>query len=67
MGRIKPTYLKRIAEKLMREYGDEFTTDFEGNKGKVQELSNVKSKSMRNKIAGCITRIVKKKGSPDSV
>lgn len=60
MGRIKQTYLKRIAEKLMKEYKEEFTTDFEENKKKVQELSDVESKPIRNKIAGYITRAVKK-------
>lgn len=60
MGRIKQTYLKRIAEKLMKEYEDEFSTDFEENKKKVQELSDVESKPIRNKIAGYITRAVKK-------
>ena len=60
MGRIKQTYLKRVADRLMKEYADEFTADFEENKKKVQELSNVESKSIRNKIAGYITRVMKK-------
>ncbi len=60
MGRIKQTYLKRIAEKLMKEYAEEFSLDFEENKKKVQELSDVNSKPIRNKIAGYITRAVKK-------
>ncbi|MBN2014124.1 MAG: 30S ribosomal protein S17e [Candidatus Altiarchaeota archaeon] len=60
MGRIKQTYLKRVAEKLMKEYREEFSINFEGNKKRVQELTDVKSKPMRNKIAGCITRAVKK-------
>ncbi|HEX55460.1 MAG: 30S ribosomal protein S17e [Candidatus Altiarchaeales archaeon] len=62
MGRIKQAFLKRIADKLLEEYGDEFTTDFETNKRKVQEFSNVESKTMRNKIAGYITRVKKKEG-----
>jgi len=45
---------------LMKEYADEFTADFEENKKKVQELSNVESKPIRNKIAGYITRVMKK-------
>jgi ribosomal protein S17E len=61
MGRIKQTYLKRVAQKLVREYGDEFKTDFDGNKKKVQEHTNIKSIVNRNKIAGCICRIVKAK------
>ncbi len=60
MGSIKHTYLKRIGEKLMVEYKDDFTTDFDENKKKVQELCDVTSKPIRNKIAGYITRAVKK-------
>lgn len=59
MGRIKQTYLKRVAKKLMKDYEDEFSTEFDANKKKVQELTDVQSKSMRNKIAGYITRTVK--------
>ncbi len=64
MGRIKQTYLKRIAEKLIKEYGGEFDREFEVNKKKVQELSTIGSKSMRNKIAGYITRVMRKKIIP---
>jgi len=60
MGRIKQVFLKRIAHKLLEEYGDEFGTDFETNKKKVQEFSNVESKTIRNKVAGYITRVKKK-------
>ncbi|MEM2918295.1 MAG: 30S ribosomal protein S17e [Candidatus Altiarchaeota archaeon] len=60
MGRIKQTFLKRTAKELMERYNDEFGTDFDNNKKKVQELSNIESKSIRNKIAGYITRIKKR-------
>ena len=52
MGRIKQTYLKRVAKNLLAVYPDAFTPDFENNKKKVQELTTVQSKSIRNKIAG---------------
>ena len=61
MGRIKQTYLKRIADGLMKEYGGEFSVDFNNNKEKVQEFSDVKSNVIRNKIAGYITRVMKQK------
>lgn len=61
LGRIKQTYLKRIAKKLIKEYKDDFGTEFEVNKKKVQELSTVESKPIRNKIAGYITRVMEKK------
>jgi len=61
MGRIKQTYLKRVAKNLMASYPDAFTTDFENNKKKVQELTTVRSKSIRNKIAGYLCRFMRQK------
>ncbi|HDN83064.1 MAG TPA: 30S ribosomal protein S17e [Candidatus Altiarchaeales archaeon] len=68
MGRIKPMFVKRVAENLLKNYRDEFTDDFNVNKIKVQELSDVKSKTIRNKIAGYITRMIKRESklSPPS-
>jgi small subunit ribosomal protein S17e len=66
MGRIKQTYLKRVAEKLMKEYSDVFTADFQHNKTMVQEHTDITSKSIRNKIAGYVTRAVKKKTASES-
>ena len=41
----------------MKEYPDQFKhDDFQHNKEKVEELVEVSSKLMRNKIAGYITR-----------
>ena len=66
MGRIKQTYLKRIANELLETYKGEFGKDFQKNKEKVQELSTVESKSIRNKIAGYITKVVKKEATEAS-
>lgn len=59
MGRIKTTLIKRIALKLMKEYGESFKTNFEENKKLVQELTDVEFIKMRNIIAGYITRLKK--------
>jgi small subunit ribosomal protein S17e len=60
MGRIKQTYLKRVAEKLLKEYPGEFkSTDFEVNKRKVSQHTDITSKSIRNKIAGYMTKKIK--------
>jgi len=61
MGSIKQIYLKRVAEKLVKEYGDDLNADFEANKKRVSEYADIKSKSCRNKIAGCVTCMVKAK------
>ncbi len=60
MGRIKQTYLKRIANELLEKYRGEFGKDFQKNKEKVHELSTVESKAIRNKIAGYITKVMKR-------
>ncbi len=61
MGNIKQTFIKRTARELFDRYPDKFTRDFEHNKKMVQELTNVTSKTIRNRIAGYITRLVRMK------
>ncbi len=60
MGNIRPTYIKRVAVELVQTYADQFTGDFEHNKKKVAELTDVTSNTMRNRIAGYVTRYRKK-------
>jgi small subunit ribosomal protein S17e len=59
MGRIKQTFLKRVAEKAMKEYPGNFSAEFQDNKRKIGAYTDVVSKSCRNKIAGYITKKVK--------
>jgi len=61
MGNIKQTFIKRAARELFDRYPDKFTRDFEHNKKMVAELTNVTSKTIRNRIAGYITRLVRMK------
>jgi len=56
MGNIRPTYIKRVAVELVRQFPDEFTADFDHNKAKVSELTDVSTSMMRNRIAGYVTR-----------
>jgi small subunit ribosomal protein S17e len=56
MGRIRPTYIKRVAIELVEKYPRLFTDDFEVNKHLVDKLTNVQSITMRNRIAGYATR-----------
>ena len=56
MGRIRPTYIKRVAIELVEKYPKLFTDDFEANKQLVDKLTNVQSITMRNRIAGYATR-----------
>ncbi|MBE6525363.1 MAG: 30S ribosomal protein S17e [Candidatus Methanomethylophilaceae archaeon] len=56
MGRIRPTYIKRVSIELVNKYPDAFSRDFESNKAMVNNLTDVASVTMRNRIAGYITR-----------
>ena len=59
MGRVRPTYIKRVAIELVRTYPDRFTDDFDHNKAVVDELTDVDSITMRNRITGYVTRFRK--------
>jgi len=56
MGNIRPTYIKRVAIELVQKYPEQFTGDFQHNKMMVAKLTDVRYISMRNKIAGYVTR-----------
>ncbi|MFC4357147.1 30S ribosomal protein S17e [Halobium salinum] len=53
---IKPKYVKQMGNLLLERYPEAFNTDFETNKQNVNELTNVESKGVRNRIAGYVTR-----------
>jgi small subunit ribosomal protein S17e len=59
MGRIKTRKVKAITQDLLEAYPDRFSSDYAENKLKVNELTGVESKKLRNIIAGYVTRIVK--------
>ncbi|MCD6559827.1 30S ribosomal protein S17e [Palaeococcus sp. (in: euryarchaeotes)] len=61
MGNIRQGFIKRTARELFDRYPNEFTKDFEHNKKKVEELTNITSKTIRNRVAGYITKLVRMK------
>ena len=52
--------IKRISNELMNEYSERFGTDFSTNKQSLNEISIVRSKGLKNKIAGYITKILQR-------
>ena len=59
MGNIRQINIKNIAIGLLGKYPTEFVVgDFQHNKMKVAELTDVKSKLLRNRIAGYVTRLL---------
>lgn len=60
MGRIKTSFIKKIARDLLEKNSDKFSKDFETNKKIVEQFIDIKSKRIRNIVAGYITSIKKK-------
>lgn len=60
MGRIKPRPLKALTETAFSSRKGEFSNDFSANKKPVSEFIDVRSKKLRNVIAGYATRLKKR-------
>jgi len=59
LGNIRQMGIKNIAHKILDSYPKEFIVgDFQHNKLKVAEMTDVQSKIVRNRIAGYVTRIL---------
>jgi len=56
MGRVKSTAIKRLGDELIQRYPNRFSADFETNKEVLKEIKNIKSKKIRNILAGYITK-----------
>ncbi len=59
MGNIRTSEIKKATFNLVELYPDRFTTDFEKNKLALNEFKIVEIKSVRNELAGYITRRMK--------
>lgn len=62
MGNIRTSFIKRMSKELIETHPGKFTTDFDENKKLVEEFSTVRTKHLRNKIAGYISRLVRNEG-----
>ncbi|MGM5487784.1 MAG: 30S ribosomal protein S17e [Nanobdellota archaeon] len=60
MGRIKTKQIKRITNDLLASYGSRFTKDYLENRKLVEQHLDIRSKKLRNTIAGYSTRILRK-------
>ena len=52
--------IKRISYEVLDEHKSEFGVDFADNKKVLDQISIIRSKSLKNKISGYITRLIKK-------
>jgi small subunit ribosomal protein S17e len=61
MGRIKTKPVKSAGDALLARHGDRFSADFGKNKEALPPLAEVRSKKMRNMLAGYLTKQAKKR------
>ncbi len=61
MGRIKTAMIKRVTNKLVQQHRDDFKNNFDDNKKLVTNFADIKSKKIRNVIAGYVTRQINAK------
>ena len=59
MGRIKTKQIKRVTQDLVDNHGDQFTHEYAEKKVKVEQYAEIKSKKLRNTIAGYVTRLTR--------
>jgi len=59
MGRIKSIAVKTLADELIRARAGSFTTDFLKNKQALNQIRPIKSKKVKNVLAGYITKKMK--------
>lgn len=62
MGRVRQTYIKRLAKDLVESDSDRFSEEFDENKEELKEMEEFSSKKLRNRVAGYIVRVVQNKG-----
>jgi small subunit ribosomal protein S17e len=52
--------VKKLSTELLDRYPDKFNVDFQQNKKIIAEIAKVKSKELRNQIAGYIASYINK-------
>jgi small subunit ribosomal protein S17e len=57
--------IKRISTELLQKYPDKFGPDFDANKKALNEVAIVKSKVMRNELAGYIASHLRKQAAAE--
>ena len=61
MWRIKTQLVKRITRQLIKKHSRVFKNNFNDNKALISRFTNIKSKKIRNTVAGYVTRMVRAK------
>ncbi len=57
VGKVRIASVKKISRELVTLYPDRFGTDYEANKKAFEPLVDARTKRLRNRIVGYVTRL----------
>jgi len=57
VGKVRIAAVKKVARELVARYPDKFSTDYESNKKVLADLVDAKTKRLRNRVVGYVTRL----------
>src|SRR5207253_626110 len=58
VGKVRIAAVKKVSRELIARYPDKFTTNYESNKTVLADLVDAKTKRLRNRVVGYVTRAV---------
>ncbi|HOP08752.1 MAG TPA: 30S ribosomal protein S17e [Candidatus Methanofastidiosa archaeon] len=59
MGRIRPRFIKRVASEILVKYTDELSIDYDKNRDFLEDVLEVPSQTVKNRIVGYVTTLKK--------
>ena len=57
VGKVRIAAVKKVARELVERYPDKFTTNYDSNKTVLADLVDAKTKRLRNRVVGYVTRL----------
>lgn len=57
MGKVRIAAVKKVSRELLAKYPDKFTTNYDQNKVALASLVDARTKRLRNRIVGYVTRL----------
>jgi len=57
VGKVRIAAVKKVARELVARYPDKFTTNYESNKKVMADLVDAKTKRLRKRVVGYVTRL----------
>jgi len=59
LGRIRPRFIKRVASEILVKYTDELSIDYDKNRDFLEDVLEVPSQTVKNRIVGYVTTLKK--------